>query len=767
MFKTSVSWLVSCLTLYSVTQVASASQEPTTLLYKPLKISYASLLHTKENEADHDHQESQQLLSALKSVGMVSLTDIPGMRAAKAQALTWDLHACAVAGSASQHHLDKDLEDSLPSLAKHTTFADGTVRRTMATHTVNGHMQNLMDRLFRQGATISSSTSLEPCERFAAAADALRPLVDDATQAFAQYLTRILQQELGHSFDEQPMLRSREPGECYSTLADVVASGEHLEHFHSYQKISAMDANTDKTEGHPEATKTTIELHTDQGLLLAFIPGRMVNPQVSPEDNEDSTTWVGTRGFYIELPDKSLAEVYLDEDVDLVFVLGDGVHQYINPRLVSAASMDLLESPLQLRATPHALVLPSHTVIDARVWYGRMVLPPADALHPAHPDRTLGELQNLLKSSSPSDEHLSLGCSSNLVARHLEESINCEDDTLYCWHRCMNLTEYGVSEEVCAAQNLQLQCINPRRQLWDNTHGDFFPDCIDTATAVVATPFPRLPDYPRANETCTPAAWEAFVDQEASNYEHSFDLKNGAIFQWSVIDQEQVIQGRLLYNGLFGYLSFGFAGLNGAKNGMHGAMILMALPGGNYSAVTGLDLTLESTIGTYVIDPDGGKSSFRFWMEPTFTSESRSTNLSTSPSSSSSMDATECFTAMTFRVGEIQGQKFNLSGTDQLVWAANGIDSYVGYHGAARGRFSIDWPTAAGTYLDSKKETPPTAAAPTPPTAAAPTTPTAAAPTMNATEPSAAESSSFHMTMLAWKGMLLLGSTVMSAVGFL
>jgi hypothetical protein len=41
------------------------------------------------------------------------------------------------------------------------------------------------------------------------------------------------------------------------------------------------------------------------------------------------------------------------------------------------------------------------------------------------------------------------------------------------WHRCMSLEEHGVSDEICAEQNLDLMCINPRNQLWDNTHGDW------------------------------------------------------------------------------------------------------------------------------------------------------------------------------------------------------------------------------------------------------------------------------------------------------
>jgi len=78
----------------------------------------------------------------------------------------------------------------------------------------------------------------------------------------------------------------------------------------------------------------------------------------------------------------------------------------------------------------------------------------------------------------------------------------------------------------------------------------------------------------------------------------------------------------LVYNGLFGYLAFGFVAHNGAKNGMHGARILMALPGGNYSVFTRLDLMLEPTIAEYKINPDDEKSAFHFWMDPIVMSKS-------------------------------------------------------------------------------------------------------------------------------------------------
>ena len=56
---------------------------------------------------------------------------------------------------------------------------------------------------------------------------------------------------------------------------------------------------------------------------------------------------------------------------------------------------------------------------------------------------------------------------------------------------------------------------------------------------------------------------------------------------------------------------------------------------------------------------------------------------------------TECFTAVTFEGGSIAPQSLQLDGTDEMLWAANNVDSFMQYHGVNRGRFAVNWATAA------------------------------------------------------------------------
>ena len=86
------------------------------------------------------------------------------------------------------------------------------------------------------------------------------------------------------------------------------------------------------------------------------------------------------------------------------------------------------------------------------------------------------------------------------------------------------------------------------------------------------TPIPTLEEYPRDEDICTEDEFEAFAN--AAGYNFSVMLPGGKnIFMWSVEGDE--IHGRLAYNGLFGWLAFGFADVDGRLNGMHGGKLCL------------------------------------------------------------------------------------------------------------------------------------------------------------------------------------------------
>lgn len=117
------------------------------------------------------------------------------------------------------------------------------------------------------------------------------------------------------------------------------------------------------------------------------------------------------------------------------------------------------------------------------------------------------------------------------------------------------------------------------------------------------------------------------------------------------------------------------------------ANVLLALPGTNYSAQFGLDLDGEPNVNEYEIS--SSQSAFRHWSTPIATSR-----ISSVPNE---IKSTECYTSFTFEQTSIGKYTFNVNGTDELVWAANGKDFFVNYHDT-RARFTIDWAAGEASF---------------------------------------------------------------------
>ena len=357
---------------------------------------------------------------------------------------------------------------------------DGTVRRSFATTSLpfvdgentKSHRQEeqpiqLLEE-FLASNNLHKEESTAYCRAFQTDLSVFRSMVGDATNRFAARLSV----EMGMSLPT-PLLLSSHVDDAsdgnnnsnYDDVESVVMGGQQLEHFHSYQK------GEDGKNGDNDAT-TTIELHTDQGLFIAFTPGMLLADQQTLELSD---------GFYVQ--DSTTGQNVLlefTEDDDLVFMLGDAINTIVNNQLGDA------DGGKVLRATPHALSLATE---KPRLWYGRMVLPPSDAYLPEATTTTFGQLrQAFVESSSNGGESIpmGIGCStanSKMVihtSRSLDEgghgiSANqCADDEMFCWFRCMALTEETAT---CDERFLGLQCVDPRGLVVEDGagHGDYFP----------------------------------------------------------------------------------------------------------------------------------------------------------------------------------------------------------------------------------------------------------------------------------------------------
>ena len=167
----------------------------------------------------------------------------------------------------------------------------------------------------------------------------------------------------------------------------------------------------------------------------------------------------------------------------------------------------------------------------------------------------------------------------------------------------------------------------------------------------------------------------------------------GGYLLWSV--EGDNINGMFAYDGLFGYTALRFRGFPGG-NAMYGAIIIMATPSETYDAATGFDFSGEPVVEEYIIDAHD--KAFRHWMTPV-----TATARAASAIDSYQVQETDCFTAMTFNSPGIFNTTFNISGTDSLIWGANGEDKFAGYHGQSRGVITVEWATGKVT-LDEKRE---------------------------------------------------------------
>jgi hypothetical protein len=687
--------LASYLLLFTLSNAAIEALTPFRMSYDDLTASSATTSATLNLEFEQ----------ALTTDGMVSITGLSTAVKKAYATMIATQHSCLMDAPKRQEQ----------------TFPDGALRRTVAAETSRaGGIQPLE----------AAASSSEACEAFHAASFMVRTTTQNAVQAFAQRVTEVLEVS-----SDTPMLvaasdtmndTDKEPLKL-STFADVVENGVYLEHFHSYQQVQSTHK-----EGYP-----TMNVHTDQGLFLVFTPGRLSNGET-------------TQGLYIQTAQGDLEEFAFDAQDDLVFMLGDGVNQFVNSKVVGNK---------KLRAVPHALQL--EVLSDdqqARVWYGLMVLPPSLAVHPAaHKDGiTFGQIRQGLVQGDQNVLHLACSddtdhsefqfsavspsaSSSNhrwLQVEHQEKAplLTCNSSLeVFCWGSCMNATEFSVSPETCQGQGggMELKCVSPRGEVSDGTTwGDFYPGCA-SPNAPNESAFPTLPEYPRNDASCTNFAqtYEAYPD-----YEYTVTLPdgNGALFQYTLNGES--LKARLAFNGLFGFLSVGFIGPQAFT--MYEGKIILAMRGGNYTPENGLDLDLENEIGEYIMDATN--YDFRTWSTPyTDASLGDSDSSTTTSGAGRKLDNQAsfavkqsddyCYTSLTFEVQSIAGQKFNLTGTDTFLWAANKVDTHMQWHWKDRGVFAINWLNQSAT-ANLTVAPPMTTATANPPTSS--TTPSTSSGTM-------------------------------------
>ena len=176
----------------------------------------------------------------------------------------------------------------------------------------------------------------------AQAMDLLRDQVAHASATFIEALDELLLREerFGGASSGQPLLHNSYGG-SYHTISSIVQASSNLEHFHIYSK-------EDKPRNEQVSSRPALQMHTDAGLFLAFVPA---HDCATAEDRDKS--------FYLQVPSS---------------VSSHEIMQALFPRssvaiMLGAGAEHWLKSPerLSLRATHHSIQMEAG---DSRAWYG-------------------------------------------------------------------------------------------------------------------------------------------------------------------------------------------------------------------------------------------------------------------------------------------------------------------------------------------------------------------------------------------------------------
>jgi len=270
-------------------------------------------------------QRFGHLAEALASTGLIaiSLNNAAQYNTVRGAALQ-GICECAVSTEASFAQLEG---------ADTILLTDGqTVRSTLATATVGNTPLPLNPQL-------SSTCGAETAQ----AMDSLRDQVAVASSTFIEALDRLLVYVKGQdailSDGGEPLLRNSYGGK-YHSVSSIVQASSNFEHFHVYSKAKK---STDKDT----ANRPALQLHTDAGLFLAFVPAQ----DCTAEKHMDAPD----QSFHVLDADGVTRQVVFPPN-SVAIMLGAGAENWLRT-----------PPSLPLRAARHSVNMGAG---DSRAWYG-------------------------------------------------------------------------------------------------------------------------------------------------------------------------------------------------------------------------------------------------------------------------------------------------------------------------------------------------------------------------------------------------------------
>jgi len=436
---------------------AAASQETTTRQH----VHVVPTFSLDEIQLGHRLPE---LSEVLRTTGLFAVKTAPQASPSRLQAMN-GLCQCLEkdddsSTSSSHHHHRQLLSDS--KSVDSILLQDGqTQRTTIATATIGQDPLPLLDDeddtllLDQLGCGSNIQTAMET----------VRDEVAVVSKAVVQSMDRLM--GVGSTYDkrnEGPLLETKY-GSVYRTMASIVHSANHLEHFHHYSKTNTKKEKKTQTA---KAQSKTVEWHTDAGLFLTFLPAHDCQSHGAEQDDS----------FWVQLANGEQAQAYF-EPGSVAVMMGAGAEHWLQS-----------SSGTILRATRHAVKMTTST---SRVWYGMMHLVPEDSIIQESPQRTFGDMKQNMKVSSQQQgaldgETVAIGCgpsttdasssflpeaslaNSNDISsptrrrrrlQHVQDPSACNNVTnFFCWTQCLEIPNYQQAEGYINEGN-SLYCLDP------------------------------------------------------------------------------------------------------------------------------------------------------------------------------------------------------------------------------------------------------------------------------------------------------------------
>ena len=268
---------------------------------------------------------SDELAEILATTGLLSIVGSPNNQASFQQTRRdglLGLCECLLSeeGNNEVFHAVKGVDSAV--------LSDGTKRTTIATATVGSTPLELP----RESMGGCASSTIHLMER-------MRDQVAWTSHAFVSALDKLLL-VAPHASEEcnkskKALLRSSR-GKFFHSLQSIVNDSQNLEHFHVYEQSEALLFNT------PTEDNAVLDVHTDAGIFLAFVPGG----NCGGNDDEGD--------FYMQHPGDGSLQRAIFAPGSVGVMLGVGAEHW-------------LQTSVPLKATRHAVRMePGHS----RAWYG-------------------------------------------------------------------------------------------------------------------------------------------------------------------------------------------------------------------------------------------------------------------------------------------------------------------------------------------------------------------------------------------------------------